>query len=65
MTDDRANYAAKSILDNHPNEQTIRVAIDNPNDCKPKMNDFKRLGCKVKLEKMGEIMVVSKPEPSR
>lgn len=61
MTDDRADYAARSILDNNPNSQTIRVAIDNPNDCKPTMNAFKRLGCKVKLERMGEIMIVTKP----
>lgn len=61
MTDDRANYAAKSILDNHPNDQVIRVGIDNPNDCKATMNAFKRMGCKVKLEKMGEILIITKP----
>lgn len=61
MTDDRANYAAKSILESHPNDLTIRVSIDNPNDCKPTMNAFKRLGCKVKSEKMGEILIVTKP----
>lgn len=61
MTNDRAEYAAKMILDNHPNDQTIRIVIDNPNDCKPTMNAFKRMGCKVKLERMGEVMVVTKP----
>jgi hypothetical protein len=61
MTDDRADYAAQSILENHPNDLTIRVAIDNPNDCKPTMKAFKRLGCKVKLERMGEILIVTKP----
>jgi hypothetical protein len=61
MTNDRADYAANAILENHPNDQTIRIVIDNPNDCKPTMNAFKRLGCKVKLERMGEIMIVTKP----
>lgn len=61
MTADRADYAAKSILDAHPNDASIRVAIDNPNDCKPTMKAFQRLGCKVKLERMGEILVVTKP----
>ncbi len=61
MNTESADYAAKSILENHPNDLTIRVAIDNPNDCKPTMNAFKRLGCKVKLEKMGGIVVVTKP----
>ena len=60
MTNDRADYAAKAILENHPNDQSIRIVIDNPNDCKPTMNAFKRLGCKVKLERMGQIMVVTK-----
>lgn len=61
MTDDRADYAARSILENHPNDATIKVKIDNPNDFKPSAAAFKRLGCKVRMEKMGEIMVVTKP----
>ena len=61
MTNDRAEYAAKSILENNPDSHTLRIAIDNPNDCKPTMNAFKKLGCKVKLEKMGEIMIVTRP----
>ncbi|HJP82348.1 MAG TPA: hypothetical protein VJ835_02480 [Fimbriimonadaceae bacterium] len=61
MTNDRAEYAAKSILEAHPNESSIRIAIDNPNDCKPTMKAFQKLGWKVKLEKMGEIMVVTRP----
>ncbi len=62
MTTDRADYAAKSILESHPGENNIRVAIDNPNDCKPSIAAFKRLGCKVKLERMGEILIVTRPE---
>lgn len=62
MTDERADYAAKSILENNPTEQSIRIKVDNPNDCKPTIKAFKRLGCKVRLERMGEIMVVTKPE---
>jgi hypothetical protein len=61
MNSERADYAAKSILENHPNEQTIRIIIDNPNDCKPTMAAFKRLGCKTRLERMGEVMIVTKP----
>ena len=61
MTSDRADYAAKSILDNHLNDLTVRVMVDNPNDCKPTIAAFKRLGCKVKVEKMGEILIITKP----
>ena len=62
MTEDRADYAAKSIIENNPNEQSIRIKMDNPNDCKPTVKAFKRLGWKVRLEKLGEIMVVTRPE---
>ena len=61
MTNERADYAAKSILENHPNEQTVRVHVDNPNDCKPTIAAFKRLGCKVKVERMGEVLIITKP----
>jgi len=61
MTNDRADYAAKSILENHPNDATVKVVIDNPNDCKPTIAAFKRLGCKVKSERMGEVLIITKP----
>ncbi len=60
MNDQRADYAAKSILEGSK-EQTIRIKMDNPNDCRPTMKAFKRLGCKVRLERMGEIMIVTRP----
>ncbi len=61
MTNERADYAAQAILANHPNDATVKVMIDNPNDAKPTIAAFKRLGCKVKTERMGEVLIITKP----
>lgn len=62
MVPEEALQAAKSILANRPDKNLIKVLVDNPNDCKPTINAFKKLGCKVKVEKDGAVLMITRGE---
>jgi hypothetical protein len=61
MTKEEVLAGAKAILDKRKGEATFKVLVDSPKDCDQSMKAFKALGCKVKLENDGKMIVVTRP----
>ncbi len=61
MSPQDALNGAQSILDGRATQQEIMVLVDNPNDCHQTILAFKKLGCKVKVEKDGARLIVRRP----
>jgi hypothetical protein len=60
MSPEEATQGAQSILDKRPDAAEICVLVDNPNDCKHTITAFRKLGCRVKVEKDGAQLRVSR-----
>lgn len=60
MSPEDALQGAQSILEKHPSTDQIRVSVDNPNDCTQTVRAFKKLGCRVKVELDGALLLVSR-----
>ncbi len=52
---------AQAILDKRAGEPEITVLVDRPSAIKPTINAFKKLGCKVKIEKDGTRLRITRP----
>lgn len=61
MTPENATAAAKAILEKRAGENEIRVLVDSPKDSVATISAFRKLGCKVKVEKDGARLVVTRP----
>lgn len=61
MTKDEIAAGAKAILEKRVGEKIIRVAVDSPKDSSETIKAFKRLGCKVKSENDGRMLVITRP----
>jgi hypothetical protein len=53
MDPDDALRDAQAILDKRAADKEFTVLVDRPSAIKPTINAFKKLGCKVKSEKDG------------
>ncbi len=63
MTKEEFLAGAKAILEKRAGEATFRVSVDSPKDCDNTVAAFKKLGCKVKTEQDGRIVIVTRPTP--
>ncbi len=61
MTKEEVLAGAQSILQKRSGEATFRVSVDSPKDCDQTLAAFKKLGCKVKTEQDGRIIIVTRP----
>jgi hypothetical protein len=61
MSPTDAATAARSILEKRVGEPSFFVLVDNPNDCKATITAFRSLGCKVKVEKDGARLCITRP----
>lgn len=62
MSPQEATAAAQGILDKRSGENTILVLVDNPNDATRTIRAFRDLGCKVKVEKDGARLIITRGE---
>lgn len=53
MDPEEALRDAKAILEKRAADKEFYVIVDRPSAVKPTVNAFKKLGCKVKLERDG------------
>ena len=60
MSPKDAATAAQSILDKRVGENSFRVLVDNPNDCKATIAAFRQLNCKVKVELDGARLTITR-----
>ena len=60
MTKDEIVAGAKAILEKRVGEKTFKVAVDSPKDSHLTIKAFKQLGCKVKAENDGRMLVITR-----
>jgi hypothetical protein len=61
VTKEEVLTGAQNILQKRSGEASFRVVVDSPKDCDQTVAAFKKLGCKVKTEQDGRIVVVTRP----
>jgi hypothetical protein len=59
LTKEAALEGAKSILEARRGQAEIKVLVDNPGDCVATIKAFKSLGCKVKVQRDGQILMIT------
>jgi len=60
VTKEEVLIGAQNILNKRAGEPSFRVFVDSPKDCDQTLAAFKKLGCKVKTEQDGRIIVVTR-----
>lgn len=61
MSPEDAKLGAQAILDKRVGQSEFRVLVDNPNDCHQTIVAFRKLGCKVKVQNDGEVLLIKRP----
>ena len=64
MTQENALNGAKSILETRKGQLEIKVMVDNPADCTATIKAFKSLGCRVKVKRDGQMLLITPTQPS-